>query len=79
MNFCRTDASSTIPELQEKVGEAVNDILKYLHKPAREAPRPAPTTPPATFTRFLNSLTVALERVFAHGMKSTLRYQEVQF
>ncbi|XP_060632765.2 DENN domain-containing protein 5B isoform X2 [Anolis sagrei] len=51
-------------QIQEGIGEAVNNIVKHFHKPEKER---------GSFTVLLcgeNGLVVALEQVFHHGFKS---------
>ncbi|CAK8683308.1 unnamed protein product [Clavelina lepadiformis] len=68
-NSKRASPTSTIPELQELVGQAVNNIVKYYYKPARDR-RLDVSPPPASFTRLLFNLVRSLESVFTHGLKT---------
>ena len=66
----RSSYTFKVETLQEMVGHAVNCLVKYYHKSERER-RLDFTTPPAAFTKLLYNLTVALESVFTHGLKTT--------
>nr|CAB3237349.1 DENN domain-containing protein 5A-like [Phallusia mammillata] len=69
----RSFSTATVPELQERVGQAVNDIYKYFHHPSRELSQTKLAGPPAMYTKLLYTLVMALEGVFTHGMKSSTR------
>ncbi|KAF2979817.1 hypothetical protein EK904_012841 [Melospiza melodia maxima] len=66
--FCFTSVFTTIKpnagQIQEGIGEAVNNIVKHFHKPEKER---------GSLTILLcgeNGLVAALEQVFHHGFKS---------
>ncbi|XP_071359109.1 DENN domain-containing protein 5B isoform X1 [Trachinotus anak] len=63
----------TSAQIQEAVGEAVNNIVKHFHKPEKER---------GSLTVLLcgeNSLVAALEQFFHHGFKSARLFQKTVF
>lgn len=63
----------TSAQIQEAIGEAVNNILKHFHKPEKER---------GSLTVLLcgeNSLVAALEQFFHHGFKSARLFQKTVF
>ncbi|XP_049892001.1 DENN domain-containing protein 5B-like isoform X2 [Epinephelus moara] len=63
----------TSAQIQEAIGEAVNNIVKHFHKPEKER---------GSLTVLLcgeNSLVTALEQFFHHGFKSARLFQKTMF
>ncbi|XP_051801252.1 DENN domain-containing protein 5B isoform X2 [Acanthochromis polyacanthus] len=63
----------TSAQIQEAIGEAVNNIIKHFHKPEKER---------GSLTVLLcgeNSLVAALEQFFHHGFKSARLFQKTVF
>ncbi|XP_059182012.1 DENN domain-containing protein 5B-like isoform X1 [Centropristis striata] len=63
----------TSAQIQEAIGEAVNNIVKHFHKPEKER---------GSLTVLLcgeNSLVAALEQFFHHGFKSARLFQKTVF
>ncbi|KAM7377836.1 hypothetical protein PAMA_012977 [Pampus argenteus] len=63
----------TSAQIQEAIGEAVNNIIKHFHKPEKER---------GSLTVLLcgeNSLVSALEQFFHHGFKSARLFQKTVF
>ncbi|XP_039997339.1 DENN domain-containing protein 5B isoform X2 [Xiphias gladius] len=63
----------TSAQIQEAIGEAVNNIVKHFHKPEKER---------GSLTVLLcgeNSLVAALEQFFHHGFKSSRLFQKTMF
>ncbi|XP_042367161.1 DENN domain-containing protein 5B-like isoform X3 [Plectropomus leopardus] len=63
----------TSAQIQEAIGEAVNNIVKHFHKPEKER---------GSLTVLLcgeNSLVAALEQFFHHGFKSSRLFQKTVF
>ncbi|KAG7235831.1 hypothetical protein INR49_002131 [Caranx melampygus] len=63
----------TSAQIQEGIGEAVNNIIKHFHKPEKER---------GSLTVLLcgeNSLVAALEQFFHHGFKSARLFQKTVF
>ncbi|XP_074554215.1 DENN domain-containing protein 5B isoform X2 [Halichoeres trimaculatus] len=63
----------TSAQIQEAIGEAVNNIIKHFHKPEKER---------GSLTVLLcgeNSLVAALEQFFNHGFKSARLFQKTVF
>lgn len=63
----------TSGQIQEAIGEAVNNIIKHFHKPEKER---------GSLTVLLcgeNSLVAALEQFFHHGFKSARLFQKTVF
>ncbi|XP_067346046.1 DENN domain-containing protein 5B-like isoform X3 [Channa argus] len=63
----------TSPQIQEAIGEAVNNIIKHFHKPEKER---------GSLTVLLcgeGGLVAALEQFFHHGFKSARLFQKTVF
>ncbi|XP_026003696.1 DENN domain-containing protein 5B-like isoform X7 [Astatotilapia calliptera] len=67
------DTKLNSAQIQEGIGEAVNNIIKHFHKPEKER---------GSLTVLLcgeNSLVAALEQFFHHGFKSARLFQKTVF
>ncbi|XP_039906480.1 DENN domain-containing protein 5B-like isoform X2 [Simochromis diagramma] len=67
------DTKLNSAQIQEGIGEAVNNIIKHFHKPEKER---------GSLTVLLcgeNSLVTALEQFFHHGFKSARLFQKTVF
>ncbi|XP_030575687.1 DENN domain-containing protein 5B-like isoform X2 [Archocentrus centrarchus] len=67
------DTKLTSAQIQEGIGEAMNNIIKHFHKPEKER---------GSLTVLLcgeNSLVAALEQFFHHGFKSARLFQKTVF